>query len=433
MKNMTNHLTGIDSSVLKIIRKIGRTADQRHVPAYVAGGIVRDILLGRKNLDVDVVVEGDAIRLAREMAAHFKARVKAYGQFGTATLELPQGIRVDFAGARQERYPHPGALPVVREGAWRDDLFRRDFAINAMAVRINQNHFGELIDEFGGLSDLKNGLIRVLHDQSFKDDPTRILRAVRFEQRFRFSIERKTLGLLRQAVEGKVMNAVKPPRYFVELKKMLGEEEPLRCLRRLDHLKVLRVIVPLKTIDWNLLAGIQRRMMPVQGKAVCVQPQSRWLIHFMALTGNAGPRILSAILKKFPFKSGEKESIMQARDARDLIERLSTGDLPRSQVYKILRPLNPETVFYLRLRASSRTVAARIRRYLENDIFVKLEMGGDDLKRLGLSSGQRMGEILEELLSLKLDGGIQGREEELQAARKLISAVNKQGEGYGAN
>ncbi len=423
MKNMTNHLTGIDSSVLKIIQKIGRKADQRHVPAYVAGGIVRDILLGRRNLDIDVVVEGDAIELAQEIALGFKAQVKRYGQFGTATLELTQGMRVDFAGARQERYSHPGALPVVREGARKDDLFRRDFTINAMAVRINKNHFGELIDEFGGLSDLKNGLIRVLHDQSFEDDPTRILRAVRFEQRFCFSIERKTLGLLRQAVEGKVMNTVKPPRYFVEFKKMLCEPDPLRCLRRLDHLKALRVIVPLKTIDWNLLAGIQRRVMSVRGKAACVQPQSRWLIYLMALTGNSGPRTLSAILKKFPFKSVEKESIMQARDARDLIERLSAGDLPRSHVYKILRPLNPETVFYLCLRASCGCAAKRIRRYLENDICVKLEMGGEDLKRLGLSSGRRMGEILEELLSLKLDGGIRGKQGELQAARELISTV----------
>ena len=193
---MRNLLSKLDKNTLAILEEIGRKADEQGSLAYVVGGFVRDILLRRRNLDIDVVVEGDALLLAKMYAQQHQASLTIHNRFGTAVVKLTEGYRVDFATARKERYLHPGALPIVEKGVIRDDLFRRDFSINAMAVRINRDSWGQLVDEFGGLEDIKNKKIRVLHEKSFIDDPTRILRAVRFERRFKFIIEPGTREFL---------------------------------------------------------------------------------------------------------------------------------------------------------------------------------------------------------------------------------------------
>jgi len=189
-----------DKKLLRLIKEIGAHADLKKVPAYVVGGFVRDYILKRENLDLDIVIDGDAISLARSLAKKQKAKVIVYKHFGTATLYFKDGRIVDLAMARKESYLKPGALPKVKGSTINDDLIRRDFTINAMAVVINRKDFGKLIDLYGGMNDIKSKKICVLHEQSFQDDSTRILRAIRFEQRFNFCIERKTLYLLKQAL-----------------------------------------------------------------------------------------------------------------------------------------------------------------------------------------------------------------------------------------
>lgn len=200
---MKNYLLNVDKRLLRIIRTIGKEADRKQLPAYAVGGIVRDMIIGKKNFDLDINVEGDAIGLARILARKWKAPLTVYKDFQTASLQLPTDVRVDLARTRQERYAHPGALPAVRFGNLKSDLYRRDFTVNAMAIAINAGRFGQLIDEFGGLKDLLKKKIRILHDRSFIDDPTRILRAVRFEQRYHFQIERRTLTLIKLALNKK--------------------------------------------------------------------------------------------------------------------------------------------------------------------------------------------------------------------------------------
>lgn len=434
-----NPLTRIDQRMLIVIRAVGRCADRRGVRAYLVGGIVRDILLGRENLDVDIVVQAPAIAFARGLAGDMGVPLTAYPEFGTATLRGPFGLRLDFVEARQEHYPCPGALPKVRPGTLNDDLFRRDFTINAMAVCLNKNRWGQLVDEFGGLSDLRGRNIRVLHERSFIDDPTRILRAVRFEQRLRFHIEPRTLRLLRQALrlagsshqpeappprgtygcgeEGKNFDNVKPPRYFIEFKKMLAEEQPLVHLTRLKRLGALPVIDSALNTDFRLLARIQGCFKKMPRGLVC----NRWLIFLMAVAERMPGKNLDAFLRKFPFRREERESIAQAAGSADILRKLAAPELPRSRVYEILKPLSEDAVVYARLRASGKRAARRMDRYLRHDAGARADINGEDLKRLGVDPGEKMGSILKKVLYMKIDGRAKNRKEQLEAAAALAA------------
>ena len=213
---MKSRLNGLNQNILRTLKNIGSFAQRRGLTAYAVGGFVRDAILKRKNFDVDVVVEGDAVAFARALAASLvkeqKLAIKIYKEFGTATFHYANGFRVDFATARREIYRRPGALPEVSPGSICDDLFRRDFTVEARAMVINEDCFGQLVDIFDGLKNLQEGQIRILHNKSFLDDPTRILRAVRFERRFDFGMEPETLTLLKSAIENDYVQYVTRPR-----------------------------------------------------------------------------------------------------------------------------------------------------------------------------------------------------------------------------
>ena len=220
---------------MKIIKMAGKIADELRVPAYIVGGPVRDKLLGITNSDLDFVVEGDGIKFAEILNKALKGKLLAYKAFGTATIEF-KARRIDIVTARQEFYEYPAAYPKVRPGSIKDDLFRRDFTINAMAMAINKNNFGQLIDFYKGKKDLKNGIIRALHDKSFIDDPTRIFRAVRFSVRFGFKIDRHTKKLIKQAVLDGFLGEVNPGRIRKEIELFLKEKNPKKCLEMFSRL-----------------------------------------------------------------------------------------------------------------------------------------------------------------------------------------------------
>lgn len=424
----SGYLTRIDKRILNVIRNIGRAADWQGLRAYIVGGIVRDIILGRKNLDIDIVTEGPAIPFAQSVAKATGAKVTVYPQFGTATLQWPFGLRLDLVAVRQESYPHPGALPQVRPGTLKDDLFRRDFTINAMAICLNHDRWDQLVDEFGGLSDLREKKIRVLHERSFSDDPTRILRCVRFEQRLRFHIDPRTLGLLKQALREEVIPAinggdkrgvdnVKPPRYFTEFKKMLAEEQPQRHLTRLKALGALWVVDAALKTDFRLLKQIQQRLSQAPEDIAC----NRWLISLMAITETMSGAKLRAFLLKFPFRKEESESILQAARSEHVLRKLSAPKLSRSQAYGILKPLHQDTVVYLRFRVLQKKVVQRVDQYLRHDAGTRIDIDGEDLKRLGVSPGKKIGTILQKVLFMKIDGRVKNREQQLAAAAALAA------------
>jgi len=188
---MIDRLKKLSPQFKKVLKVSSALANSLGFKVYLVGGVVRDLILEKEVFDLDVVVEGDAIVFARELSKRLKSSFKKHHAFGTAVVEF-DGHKIDFATARTEHYIHWGALPKVKPAALKQDLFRRDFTINAMAVSLNKKDYGKLIDLYNGLHDLRKGLVRALHKESFLEDPTRIIRAIRFEQRFSFKIEKDT-------------------------------------------------------------------------------------------------------------------------------------------------------------------------------------------------------------------------------------------------
>ncbi|HEX9896544.1 MAG TPA: hypothetical protein VGA85_02645 [Dehalococcoidales bacterium] len=238
----------LPKELVALMQRVATLAARRNQQLYLVGGVVRDLLLGLPNLDLDFVVEGDAIGLVKEFAEAVDGKLTIHPMFNTATVKLDKW-KVDLAMARTETYAKPGALPTVKPGTLKTDLFRRDFTINAMAICLNPEHYGELIDLYGGRDDLRSKLIRILHEKSFVDDATRIWRAIRYEQRLGFKIEPKTLKLLKHDVT--MLKTVGGYRLRRELELVLKEKEPEKILVRADRLGVLKELHPaLKADKW---------------------------------------------------------------------------------------------------------------------------------------------------------------------------------------
>ena len=226
-------------AMLSILKEAGGTASEMGYHAYAVGGMVRDLLLGLEQLDVDIVIEGDGIRFARHVALQQRAQVKSHERFGTATITFPDQLRVDIATARTEVYERPAVLPRVNPGTIRDDMRRRDFTINALAISLMPGEFGRLLDFFRGVRDLRERRIRVLHEQSFMDDPTRIFRAARFEARLGFRIVRSTEKLIVKALSRSVLSELEDYRIATELRLILEEPDPAGPLERLADLGII--------------------------------------------------------------------------------------------------------------------------------------------------------------------------------------------------
>jgi len=240
--NISKLLNQLPSRVLNLLRGSGVCAEETGFYAYAVGGLVRDLFLQRDNLDVDVVIEGDGIAFASRFSVGHNARFLTYEKFGTANIVLPDGFKIDVATARTETYERPAALPLVTPGSIKDDMLRRDFSINTLAVGLNPDRFGDLLDLFHAREDIKKRLIRVLHEKSFMDDPTRIFRAVRFEKRLGFRIEGATEKLIQDAVCAGLIERLSGYRISSELRLILKEKNPRLPVSRLDELGVLSAV-----------------------------------------------------------------------------------------------------------------------------------------------------------------------------------------------
>ena len=247
--NLTDQIEKtLPAEQMALIKQATAIAASKNLPLYLVAGIVRDLLLGQTTFDLDLVVEGDAIGIAKEIAEKVGGKLTIHKMFNTAKIVLDNWT-IDIAMARTETYARPGALPVVKPGTLKTDLFRRDFTVNAMAVSLNPDKYGELIDLYSGLNDLNRKYIRVLHEKSFNDDATRIWRAIRYEQRLGFQIEPGTLRLLKRDVN--LLKTVGGYRLRRELELVLKEKEPEKALVRADKLGVLKALHPsIKADEW---------------------------------------------------------------------------------------------------------------------------------------------------------------------------------------
>lgn len=432
VKNKANvTLMDFDRTLRKTIRDLGQRADDKKIPAYVVGGIVRDMLLQRKNLDCDIVIEGDAITLAREYSRATQTALTVYPQFKTATLFFSGGLEVDLASARKEHYPYPGALPVVEPGSINDDLFRRDFTINAMAVRINRKGFGELVDFFGGKDDLLKKRIRILHARSFEDDPTRILRAIRFEQRLGFNLEQQTQMELKRALENKAWLSVKPPRYFAEFRKYFKEDRPSKPIHRLDKLGGMDFIQKCFHPPVALMQRLQRKICLLR-KQTSLAQEDWGAVYLLALCKGFKKRDAEKFCSTFHLTRAERLALLTLPRIETVKKQLSRPGLRPSRVYQILRDLRLEVIFFMLAGSSTETLTGHLNKFLRRTRFMKLSVSGYDLKDTG-ATGKRLGMILEQVLLQRIDGRIHSPAQELREARKLAAQLSPERKNHGSD
>ncbi len=369
-------------------------ATLRGLRAFLVGGTVRDLLLGRPSLDVDIVIEGDAVSLAREVASATGAKLAKTTVFGTATLRSG-AFSLDVATARAETYARPGALPKVSPSTIDADLLRRDFTINSMALQLNGAAPGKLLDPTGGEADLRAGLVRVLHDKSFQDDATRILRAVRYESRFAFRLEERTLDLLRRDLSH--IEAISGTRIRQELQRTFAEAEPERPVSRLEELGVLRAIHPSLAFTAEQAAALHR--LPDSSPPLAAWPLLCW---------TAPAEQLPDLIRRLALTSAQAAAVRAIPAIRQAMPQLAAATRP-SEVAHLLSPLPLATVYAFAAMSASEPAAEQTQRYVTRWRTVRPILRGDDLLKLGVPRGPEIAEVLRELQAARLDGELKTR------------------------
>jgi tRNA nucleotidyltransferase (CCA-adding enzyme) len=418
--------TRLSPELQELLHTAARRADEAGVLVYAVGGFVRDLLLGVGNEDLDLTVEGDGVGFAQRLAAALGGISKGPSEFATAMVIAPNGHKIDVATARREAYKHPAALPMVEPGSIRDDLFRRDFSINAMAFALNGPEAFVLLDWYSGMADLSEGVIRVLHNRSFRDDPTRMFRAIRLEQRFGFILHPHTLRLLHRAVEKRWIGLLSGARLWRELRLMLEGESPVRCLERLHELQVLPQIDAALTLS-SAQVAVLTRVVEAHVELVELVPEHAmraWLAYMAVLVQNLNPEAIRRICQRLACSPRVIEEMIEGIAAVEVAcKRLqSEDDLRPSEVVAVLRTLPFEMLPLLLARCPAMAVRNRVRQYLTTWRHVRPCLTGDDLKRFGIPQGPEIGRLLTRLLAVKLDGQAPTREAEEALIRTGLSA-----------
>jgi tRNA nucleotidyltransferase (CCA-adding enzyme) len=385
---------------------------------YLVGGAVRDVLTGEPNFDVDIAVEGDGIALGQALARELGGRVVPHEKFGTAIVLFGNGGRVDVATARTEFYDHPGALPTVEQASIRQDLYRRDFTINAMAVSLKGADFGRLVDYFGGHRDLAGGVVRVLHNLSFIDDPTRIFRAVRYETRYGFRMDAHTYGLAKACVEMDLVGELSSARVRDELQALLSEERAGDSVRRMAELGIDRAIHSHLAADEEAVRLIEA----VDSLREAYAPEApAWRLRLAVLVRRLSSTEVLDWAEGLKLRRRDAERIADAVAVAPRLRDLVGATKEPAALWQRVAPHDPDGAL-LALATSKGRARKRLERYFEELRDVTLEISGGDLAELGLGESPQVGAVLEELRRRKLNGELDGRAAEIEAAKELLSA-----------
>ena len=417
--------SGLESDNLATLRCLRRWALDQSLPVYLVGGPVRDVLLGTSVKDLDFVVEGDGPRVARQLAEELGGEVVVHDRFGTSTF-LKGRSRVDLVTARSEVYPQPAALPQVSSGVISEDLARRDFSINAMALPLGMNH-PEILDPHGGVEDLELGQIRVLHSASFIDDPTRIFRAVRYEQRFGFKIEASTQDQLRDSIKQGHLAALSSDRLRHELERILEEDHPEGALNRVLELGALGAIHSSfgdgnAAARLNAVAGLDpsRRESPGAG----VGP----LVYIGALTYSLSRADVEKLIERLNMPRPWTRTVRDVMELQEREQDIAAPNLRDSGLVPMVKDLCAEAVFAVSLLTDSRTVAHRLSQYLNELRYAAPALDGNDLLALGVPAGPMVGRILQQLQEARLDRQVLTEEDERRLVEQILNRQEEQSE-----
>jgi tRNA nucleotidyltransferase (CCA-adding enzyme) len=423
----------LPSGVQDILREFGKVGDELNCPVYAVGGFVRDLLLRNHNLDVDIVVEGDGIRFAEYFAQRHPCKMRINRRFGTAALRFPDKLKVDIATARLEYYDSPAALPTVELSSIKRDLFRRDFTINTLAIKLSGEQFGELVDFFGAQRDIKERVIRVLHNLSFVEDPTRILRAIRFEQRFGFQLGKQTQNLIKNAVKMGFLDRLSGRRIFTELALIINEEDPIPIFRRMkdvDVLKSIHIEIPWEKETENLLENIKNiiswyDLLFLEGEV------EKWQVYFYGLLDSLAEDEVRDVCRRLSLSEKKGEKILIGRrdveeTLREMARRLNLKRRTRrSKMYELLEPLSTEVKLFMMAKATRKEMKQWISLFFTTLRGQRPLLKGKDLIRLGVRPGPIMKEILADLLRARIDQRIRTKDDEVDYVKRTY--INQEG------
>lgn len=408
--------------IISLLKVIGDKGAKLGYQVYAVGGFVRDLLLRIENYDIDIVVEGDGIKLAQALAEEGNCQIKVHQKFGTATLIFPPGRRVDIATARLEYYEHPAALPRIEHSSIKLDLLRRDFTINALAIHLHPLHFGELIDFFGGQRDIKEKLIRVLHNLSFVEDPTRIFRALRFEQRLGFQISRHTHTLIENAVRLELFGRLSGRRLFHELVLCLSEEKPWAVIKRLGDYNLLKFFHPRLKADRQMEKLFQNleNVISWYNLLFTGDKYEKWQIFFLGLLHSLNEKEILEFLNRLSLPEKFKGKFLEYRQQTGKIEEqlAHSPGRRRSEIYFLLKDLPPEFLLYAMGKSSSAEARKAISLYFTNLKPVRILLKGKDLKKLGYPPGPLYNKIFSSVLRARLDGEVHTYQDEIAFVQK---------------
>lgn len=437
-----------------LVRVVGETAARLQMAIYFVGGLVRDLLLQKPPTDLDIVIEGDAIQLVQELCRRFGGEVHSHGRFGTAkwtlggetyaaildavaeerldigsdepvaagAVRMPAPGQIDFVSARKEFYKRPTALPDVEPGSIKLDLHRRDFTINTLAIRLDGDYLGQLLDFYGGRRDLRRGLIRVLHSLSFIDDPTRILRAVRLEQRLGFTIEENTAALIDAALP--LLDRVSGERIRNEIELSLNEANPIKVMERLDGLGVFKHLHP--DLSWRAeTAAVYERIPrlaadPIWGEIYRSSPPE--FFYFAAWLAPFPKPVPEMVGNRLRVRKTTMDDLLGMATVREALLRLPEDARP-SEVMRALAPFAPRALLTARALDLGLQINAWLDRYIAEWRHVRTTTTGDDLRRAGLSPGPIYTRILDRLLVARLDGEVQDDAAERALLESLLAGA----------
>jgi tRNA nucleotidyltransferase (CCA-adding enzyme) len=416
-RNLTNMLSqSLNREMLILLQTIGEVARQNHFTAYAVGGFVRDLLLHIENYDLDIVIEGDGITFAKKLAKAVGGSVRTHVKFNTAMVKLPNGFKIDIATARLEYYEYPAAMPTVELSSIKLDLFRRDFTINAMAIHLNPEKFGILVDFFNCQNDLKDRQIRIIHNLSFVEDPTRIFRAIRLEQRMGFTLGKLTEKQLKNAVKMNLFDQKLGRRYFHEIQLILSEPNPLPAIKRMVQFDLLRFLHHSLILDPRLSEILEETQRAVSWHKLLYLSENcqPWIVYLLALMSRIQTRAMLAFCRKFEVSERYTQILIREKiEAKRIVRILERrAHLCPSEIYWLLKGLTHEGLLFVMALCRNKLGKQAVSLYVTQLRHMRTHLRGEDLKKLGYRPGPQYQTILNHLLEKKLDGELHTREDE---------------------
>ncbi len=411
----------LPEKIIQRLKDFGQVADMLGKNVYLVGGLVRDILLNHDNLDVDIVIEGDGINFARKFAEHYKARVRTHEKFGTAVVIFEDGFKVDVATARMEYYEFPGAPPVVETSSLKLDLYRRDFTINTLAIKLNNKDYGTLIDHFGAMKDLKGKVLRVLHNLSFVEDPTRMFRAIRFEQRFDFKIGKLTLALIKNAEKINLLKEFSHQRFFMELQLILKNPNPVRAIKRMNQFNLLQFISTeiRLTKRVELLLEEIKEVIAWYNHLYLEDEFKPWKVYWYGITTSLSISALKALAEKNGMVSPDSKRMISQRESMiKVLKEFYKFSKNNYQTYTLLSSYDTESLLYMMALTKNEKAKRMISSYFTKLKGTKIQMTGKDLSQMSFQPGPIYKKIFDHILEARLNNRIKTKDDEIKFVEK---------------